>query len=148
MKAGLSISVDFSTNGPLVGEAVLSPLSENASGFSESLDDITLQITAMVLPLPDYNGNGEVDAADFTLWRDTLGTEVVPFTGADGDGDGMVGAGDYERWKSKFGDAVPAANGDGFRVVPEPSGLALFLPMLVVAGIRRRYRSIIDTDDD
>ena len=38
--------------------------------------------------LGDYNLNGTVDAADYVVWRKTLGTSVAPpFSGADGDGD-------------------------------------------------------------
>ena len=32
----------------------------------------------------DYNGDGTVDAADYTVWRDTFGQEVDEGTGADG----------------------------------------------------------------
>ena len=38
----------------------------------------------------DYNGNGIVDAADYTAWRDTLGQTVPNGNGADGDGNGFV----------------------------------------------------------
>ncbi|TWT90756.1 hypothetical protein Mal64_11530 [Pseudobythopirellula maris] len=52
----------------------------------------------------DYNRNGVVDAADFTVWRDALGqTGLTPLTGADGDGDGQVTRADYDVWVSHFG---------------------------------------------
>ncbi|TWT88793.1 hypothetical protein Mal64_22810 [Pseudobythopirellula maris] len=53
----------------------------------------------------DYNRNGVVDAADFTVWRDALdtATPVTPLTGADGDGDGFVTRQDYDVWVSHFG---------------------------------------------
>ena len=51
----------------------------------------------------DYNRDGRVDAADYTAWRDNLGANIPPLTGADGDGDGLVGATDYQVWKSHYG---------------------------------------------
>ena len=51
----------------------------------------------------DYNRDGTVDAADYTVWRDNLGASVAPLTGADGDGNGVVDATDYAVWKSQFG---------------------------------------------
>ena len=44
----------------------------------------------IIRPYPgDYNRDLVVDAADYVLWRKTLGTTGVPaFSGADGDGDG------------------------------------------------------------
>lgn len=101
-------------------------------------------------PLPmgndgDYNGNGVVDAADYTVWRDTLGLDVEPGTGADGDGDSVIGPGDYDHWVARFGNVVgegaAAGNGAG---VPEPGTLGLAcLAMLACTGVRRctRHRS-------
>jgi hypothetical protein len=52
----------------------------------------------------DYNGDGVVGAADYTVWRDTRGVGVSsPGNGADGNGDGAVDALDYAVWKSNFG---------------------------------------------
>ena len=53
-------------------------------------------------PLPgDYNFNGVVDAADGTVWRDTLNS--VTDLRADGNGDSKVDALDYAIWKNNFG---------------------------------------------
>jgi hypothetical protein len=61
----------------------------------------------------DYNNNGVVDAADYTVWRDTLGQSVTRFSGADGDGDSTIGQGDYSFWKARFGNIVGvSATGD------------------------------------
>jgi hypothetical protein len=52
----------------------------------------------------DYNKNNLVDAADYTVWRDTLGQSgLTPFTGADGSGNGVVDMGDYNVWNANFG---------------------------------------------
>ncbi|MEX2093485.1 MAG: choice-of-anchor Q domain-containing protein [Pirellulales bacterium] len=64
--------------------------------------------SAVVLPsLPgDYNLDEAVDAADYTVWRDTLGQEVAAYDSADGDGDGTIDEDDYDVWKSNFGNSI------------------------------------------
>ena len=55
----------------------------------------------------DYNRNGVVDAADFTTWRNSLGSSVAAkFVGADGNGDGKITDTDYGIWKSHFGESL------------------------------------------
>lgn len=51
----------------------------------------------------DYNLDGSVDAADYTVWRDNLGNTVPYFTGADGDGNGVIDQNDYVVWRDNFG---------------------------------------------
>jgi hypothetical protein len=67
----------------------------------------------LVSLLGDYNGNGTVDSADYVIWRKTLGTNVTPFTGADGSGDGTVGPEDYDVWTAHFGESLPPGAGSG-----------------------------------
>lgn len=57
----------------------------------------------------DYNGDGNVDAADYTVWRDTLGSSSD--LRADGDGDGQVDADDYTVWKDDFGNSGSGGSG-------------------------------------
>ena len=57
--------------------------------------------------LGDYNLDGIVDAADYTVWRDTLGQSAMPFSGADGDGSGVIDQPDYDVWKADFGNTLP-----------------------------------------
>ncbi|MCA9190049.1 MAG: hypothetical protein KDA99_30700, partial [Planctomycetales bacterium] len=45
----------------------------------------------------DYNRNGRVDAADYTVWKDNFFSTV--YLDADGNGDGTVNAADYTVWK-------------------------------------------------
>lgn len=55
----------------------------------------------------DYNLDSIVDAADFTVWRESLGNVVIPFRSADGNGDGAITTGDYEVWRTNFGQTMP-----------------------------------------
>lgn len=59
----------------------------------------------------DYNLDEIVDAADYTLWRDTLGASVTQFAGADGDGDGQIDQDDYQVWVDNFGESLPGSGG-------------------------------------
>jgi len=63
-------------------------------------------------PNADFNGDGAVDAADFTVWRDSLGQQVVPGDLGDADGDGDVDEVDRAVWKAQFGTS-PGAGADG-----------------------------------
>jgi hypothetical protein len=97
----------------------------------------TGEITLAAAPnLPgDYNGNGIVDAADYTVWRDRLGQSVTlanenPAAATPG----LVDAEDYAFWKANFGQTLGAgaaahlAPGDSpgaNSAVPEPAALAL-----------------------
>jgi hypothetical protein len=83
----------------------------------------------------DFNHNGTVDAADYTIWRNTLGqldgnvTENGPSLVANADRDGSVDATDYEAWKFHFGESLPLPAGAGSRgltnSVPEPASWLL-----------------------
>lgn len=86
----------------------------------------------------DYNGDGSIDAADYTVWRDTLGstTELA----ADGDGDLTIGAGDYNLWRNAFGSAGDS-NGIGGTGVPEPTGVVLIASALFGYGLLHRERA-------
>ncbi len=57
--------------------------------------------SAVVSPVGDYNRDGTVNAADYTVWRNALGstTELA----ADGNGDNLVNEDDYAIWKDHLG---------------------------------------------
>ena len=94
----------------------------------------------------DYNGNGVVDAADYTYWRDRLGqNSPLPNTNP-ADVDGVVTQAEYGYWKSRFG----ATSGSGAiapAAVPEPATWLLAACIaggaLVFKGRRRTGKSPI-----
>ena len=63
-------------------------------------------------PNADFNGDGTVDAADYTVWRDSLGASVTPGEQGDANYDGQVDA-DYAIWKQQFGTSPGAGGGAG-----------------------------------
>ena len=59
----------------------------------------------------DYNLNGVVDAADYVVWRDRLGTNA-PLTN-EGASPGMVDQADYDFWKANFGKSASSSTTNG-----------------------------------
>jgi hypothetical protein len=92
----------------------------------------------------DFNGNGVVDAADYTVWRDSLGQTDPTGTSlaANADRDGSVDQTDYLAWKYHFGESLPnvgAGSLAGRLAVPEPAtGAFVMLAAVVMLGSRRR----------
>jgi hypothetical protein len=87
----------------------------------------------------DYNGNGTVDAADYTVWRNTFGDSVANVgDGADGDQSGEIDEGDYDFWKANFGAIVPGTGSGAGLAVPEPSTLVSVLGTLLALGTYRK----------
>jgi hypothetical protein len=82
----------------------------------------------------DFNNNGTVDAADYTVWRNSLGAGNEAALQGNGDG-GAVTQSDYELWRSKFGTVY----GGAASAVPEP-GLACLALGMIPAIARRRTR--------
>ena len=81
----------------------------------------------------DYNNDGIVNAADYTVWRDTQNQTGFGLA-ADGDADGVVGASDYQVWKAAYG----ASNAIGAAIaVPEPTAAGVLLTACFAAAFRR-----------
>jgi hypothetical protein len=60
-----------------------------------------------VLRFPgDYNKNGQVDAADYVLWRKTQGQAVAKGAGADANGSQVVDVPDYDIWRTRYSDGT------------------------------------------
>lgn len=88
--------------------------------------------------LPDFNGDGIVDIADYTVWRNHLGTTGATLSQGDATGDGVVDAADYNEWKANFGAmAGSVAAVEGSTSVPEPASLAI-LGLALAAGLTCR----------
>jgi hypothetical protein len=68
----------------------LTGLDAGTYGTADNPTDIEMAYEFVPKPVPgDYNGNGIVDAADYTVWRDSLGQTGTGLA-ADGDGNGVV----------------------------------------------------------
>jgi T5SS/PEP-CTERM-associated repeat protein len=94
--------------------------------------------------LGDYNQDGAVDAADYVVWRNTLGLMGAGLV-ADGNGNGQIDPGDYDVWRANFGRAAGVgaenqANSSGAGTVPEPAAIGLLLVTLLSFPGRIRPR--------
>lgn len=96
----------------------------------------------------DYNRDGRVDAADYVVWRKTVGqSPTYSGDGADGNVDGVINADDYNVWKANFGTVgatgVAGSHGSASSTTaaaPEPSTRALAFisaAAFMVAALRR-----------
>jgi hypothetical protein len=92
---------------------------------------VQLMVIEQLLLPGDYNQDGAVDAADYVVWRDTLGLLGAGLA-ADGDGNGSIDAGDYDVWRANFGNTsapgAGAATGQTeLAEVPEPPTFLLLV---------------------
>jgi len=86
----------------------------------------------------DYNADGEVDDADYTVWNANFGATAGPGLAADGNGDNIVDAADYTIWRDNLGNSVHALGAGGSSAVPEPS-FAVLGPLWIAAlSLQRR----------
>ena len=91
----------------------------------------------------DYNNDGNVDAADYVIYRDSLGSTTD--LRADGDGSLHIGAADLVHWRDNFGTTGLPTIGSGVGAsgaVPEPTSLVLCL-MGMFALLARRLRGLV-----
>jgi hypothetical protein len=88
----------------------------------------------------DYNNDGIVNLADYTVWRDNLGASIT-LPGEDpSQTPGQVTAADYTVWKNNFGQSASLA-GVGTATVPEPHSLAMAVMAVGVGLLWTRHRS-------
>jgi T5SS/PEP-CTERM-associated repeat protein len=98
---------------------------------------ITLSVGGV---LGDFNLDGHVDSADYTRWRDLLGTNSLA---ADASGNGTVDMADYAIWKANFG-AMAASGGGSLAApvsVPEPAAVWLCLAVVLIVPTAFRATS-------
>ncbi|MEN1680074.1 MAG: hypothetical protein AAGJ46_10805 [Planctomycetota bacterium] len=81
----------------------------------------------------DFNDDGVVNAADYTVWRDNLGGDAAVLNG-NGTGLETVVADDYVVWATNFGATAAASAGAS---IPEPSTLATCVLLPLLAAGRR-----------
>lgn len=74
----------------------------------------------------DYNGDGQVDTGDYTVWHNTL-DETGDQLAADGNRDGVISEADFTFWKKNYGAAASWGAGGIATSVPEPNAVVLRL---------------------
>jgi Right handed beta helix region len=120
-----------------LGENVTGIVAGSDAALSLSGDGMSILLTVDAPPViaGDYNGDGVVDAADYTLWRDNLGgtgllNETVTL--------GVVDQEDYQVWKANFGFGSSAGSAAREGAIPEPDTWVLIAcPLLLFANAMR-----------
>lgn len=139
--SSVTFTVSYSPRSNGLGPLIYQP--DDSASFG-----VSYQTTSAVDPGPfvwlahtgpafaDYNHNGFVDAADYTVWRDERDESGLGLA-ADGNGDGIVNLQDYVLWRDNFPAPPGSASGNEISV-PEPSTAALLVigcvSCLTIAG--------------
>jgi hypothetical protein len=110
-------------------------------------DEQAVVLNIQTLVAGDYDHNGTVNQADYTVWQQNFGSTSL--LDADGDINGIVDAGDYVVWRKNFGKSLPGAGssaGTGQSLglvsstVPEPVSGALIWMGASAFLLRHRRR--------
>jgi hypothetical protein len=99
-------------------------------------------ITVVAAPSPlvgDFNSDGQVDTADYIVWRKLVGYSG-PNLPADGNGDGEVDDGDYDLWRAGYGQSLSAAATAAATTIPEPATMLSVIAIGAVLMFPRRTR--------
>lgn len=109
---------------------------EGADAISEFFIDNFRFSTAAAGIAGDYNGDGMVDAADFSVWRDNEGSSNPLLNDPTG---GVVGQAQYDTWAANYGTTSSATT-----QIPEAGSVALVLAAsvagLLSTGRRLQHR--------
>jgi hypothetical protein len=97
----------------------------DGNSFFQLQSSNNLSTLGVLTTLGDYNLDATVNAADYTIWRDTLGS-TTDFR-ANGTNEGasldLVDQADYDYWKERFGNA-------GHGAIPSPTQTKFLLEFL------------------
>lgn len=95
---------------------------------------VSLPVRALATLPGDYNGNGVVDTADFSVWRSCEGKSGANLP-ADGNGDGIVDQSDRDLWRAHYGES------GALSAVPEAPAIVVWAGVVLVGiGIVAYYR--------
>jgi hypothetical protein len=137
-----------------LGQTPVTRIEFAAVGFVQ-IDDLTISTTPVDQILHgDYNRDGTVNDADYTIWADTYDIWTnpanvgLPFDvfgtlnhgvdlRADGNLNGFVDDGDYTIWADTYGAGSSPVSVSSFAAVPEPASASL-LAIGGLAALRRR----------
>lgn len=131
--------------GNTFASTVLPPAPAMAAWSLEVIgNSLVLSLNEVIPPAEnaDFNGDGIVNLADYTLWRDNLGsTGELGVSAGNANGDNIVDGADYGVWRSQFGSQLEATGASllaGSQAVPEPATVLLVLVAVGSSVVARR----------
>ena len=128
---------DTSSIGMKTAEIMISSSSQSAANNMVSIP-ISFEVVADGID-GDFNNDGVVDAADYTVWRDNLGNPDESLISNNGNGVNGVDPGDYGFWYINYGNT--ASSSASSAAIPEPtSGMILAGMILGFATVAGRTR--------
>jgi hypothetical protein len=107
------------------------------------LGHLSLAGHAIVSPPGDYDSDGDVDSADYGIWRSHFGSN---FAAADGNQNGIVDAADFVIWQKNFsgpdgsGSSMEGSDRLASVSIPEPAAAILGLLGATFLYLRPRNR--------
>lgn len=115
---------------------------QGSSGIGSPNNDVTLTLVAAEGLAGDYNGDNIVNLADYTVWRDTLGstTNLAANGEMNGASAGVIDYADYVVWQNNFNAAL-AANAANSLTIPEPPA-SVMLAIIVIVFVSSRVVSL------
>ncbi len=112
-------------------------------GPAAGLFTMTIGATGVILQAGpgltgDYNGDGRVDAGDYTVWRNHVGQTGGLANDPIG---GVIGAAHYLQWKDHYGQSIlSSAVNSAPQQVPEPQAWAMLALAVAIQVARARGR--------
>jgi hypothetical protein len=108
--------------------------------FDMLIDNFKLEIFGSNVPADDdadFDGDGDVDGADFLTWQRGLGTAGGQSQG-NANGDSIIDGADLDIWRDQFG---PALGTVATAAIPEPTTGVLAAAALLAMLTRRSTRN-------
>ncbi|MGD9635457.1 MAG: hypothetical protein AB7G28_00515 [Pirellulales bacterium] len=141
---GAPVSIGKPINSALITDESELSFEYHVAGAGSFVGGVTFVSAAAPPLVGDYNGNGKVDAADYSIWRDTLGstTDLRANGNNSGASAGKIDQADYVTWRSNFGlsggsGAVDGGASFAAQSVPEPTTGAICLVAMSLAVFGR-----------
>jgi hypothetical protein len=111
---------------------------------ADEVGPVPINIPVHYLPAGDYDENGTVNLADYTLWKNSFGATGLGLL-ADGNGDQVVNLIDYTLWRDNRGATATAATTallafGSSTVIPEPPALTILAIALLLFTASGRHR--------
>lgn len=127
-------TMDFTAAGALTTISLSGQSTQG--GAYIGLDNAAVEILAAGSIPGDYNNNGTVEAADYVVWRDQLGTSAVLPNDPIG---GTIGPAQFNQWRTHFNQSAAAGVIVG-SAVPEPTSGLLSGAAVLSLAMRNRQR--------